>query len=159
MHLRASSLATRKAMSSDSRTHGPKIHNSVPSPTLAVPMLNSRLAGSACSLTIHHLGSRLVDQEISIGKYVLNGGEVPAMVIIEAVSRLIPGMVSKAESVVTESYTNGHDLDYPEYTNPREFKPKSKKLGTLKVPEILLSGDHKKIEQWRLKKIREKREN
>jgi len=100
---------------------------------------------------------KLVDQEISIGQYVLSGGEIPAMVIIEAVSRLIPGVANKQESIETESFANNSDLlDYPEYTLPREFKSKSKKLRTLKVPKVLLSGNHKKIKHWREQKAIEK---
>jgi tRNA (guanine37-N1)-methyltransferase len=79
-----------------------------------------------------------IDEEISIGDYILSGGELPAMVIIEAVTRLIPGVLGNEESL--------KDLGYPVYTRPREFKG-------MKVPKVLLSGDHKKIEEWRKKKI------
>jgi len=103
--------------------------------------------------------TELVDQEISIGQYVLSGGEIPAMVVIEAVSRLIPGVANKQESIETESFANGSDqLDYPEYTLPREFKPKSKNIKSLKVPLVLLSGDHEKIKQWREQKAIKKTE-
>jgi tRNA (guanine37-N1)-methyltransferase len=83
----------------------------------------------------------LVDQEISIGDYVLTGGELAALVLIDVTSRLIPGVVGNEDSVKRESFYDGL-LDYPHYTRPREFKG-------MKVPEVLLSGDHKKIEQWR----------
>ncbi len=89
----------------------------------------------------------LVDEVVSIGDYVLNGGEVPAMVIIEAVSRLLPGFMSTPESLEHESF-NEYDekgqpvLDYPQYTRPANYKG-------WKVPEVLLSGDHKRIETWR----------
>ncbi|MFN4131906.1 MAG: tRNA (guanosine(37)-N1)-methyltransferase TrmD [Caldimicrobium sp.] len=83
----------------------------------------------------------LVDDEISIGDYVVFGGEVAALVLIEAVSRLIPGVVGKKDSIDKESFTSGL-LKYPCYTRPAEF------MG-LKVPEILLSGDHEKIERFR----------
>jgi len=84
---------------------------------------------------------RLVDEEISIGDFVLTGGELPAMVIIDALSRLIPGVLGEQESFVTDSFYNGL-LGHPQYTRPREYKG-------LSVPEILLSGDHEKIRQWR----------
>lgn len=82
----------------------------------------------------------LIEEEISIGDYILSGGEIPAMVVIEAVSRLIPGVVGKEESIRKNSFLSGI-LDYPRYTKPRNFR------GFL-VPEILLSGDHEKIKKW-----------
>ena len=84
-----------------------------------------------------------VDEEISIGDYVVNGGEVPAMVLMEAVSRLIPGFMGKFESADEESHESGL-LEYPHYTRPPEFRG-------LRVPEILLSGHHKDVAEWRLK--------
>jgi tRNA (guanine37-N1)-methyltransferase len=78
---------------------------------------------------------------------VLSGGELPAMVIIEAVSRLIPGVLGNKESLESESHTNIGDLDFPQYTRPAEFITSDGKK--LKVPEILLSGDHAKIKKWR----------
>jgi len=83
----------------------------------------------------------LVDQEISIGDYVLTGGELAALVVIDVTARLIPGVVGKEESVKHDSFYSRW-LDYPHYTRPSEFQG-------MKVPEVLLSGDHKKIEQWR----------
>jgi tRNA (guanine37-N1)-methyltransferase len=83
----------------------------------------------------------LVDQEISIGDYVLTGGELAALVLIDVTSRLIPGVVGNEDSVKRESFYDNL-LDYPHYTRPREFKG-------MRVPDVLLSGDHKKIEQWR----------
>lgn len=82
-----------------------------------------------------------VDEEISIGDYVLNGGEVAAAVILEGVSRLVPGVLGNPDSLVQESHDDGL-LEYPQYTRPPEFRG-------LKVPEILLSGDHLKIGTWR----------
>ena len=82
-----------------------------------------------------------VDYEISIGDYVLTGGEIPAMVIVDSVARLIPGVLGSEESFVDESHYNGL-LEYPQYTRPRTFNGYD-------VPSILLSGDHKKIEEWR----------
>ncbi len=83
----------------------------------------------------------VVDEEISIGDYVLSGGEVAAMVLIEALSRQVPGVVGLADSVRRESFRNG-ELDFPQYTRPREVEG-------LPVPEVLLSGDHEAIERWR----------
>jgi tRNA (guanine37-N1)-methyltransferase len=82
-----------------------------------------------------------VDEEISIGDYVLTGGELPAMVLIDAVARNLPGVVKEAGSVINDSFFNGL-LDYPNYTRPDVFKGKS-------VPGVLLSGHHKKIDEWR----------
>lgn len=101
---------------------------------------------------------KLIDMELSIGDYILNGGEVAAMAVVETVSRLVPGVVSKKESLERESFSKKNDklLDYPEYTKPRSFKPKSKNLPKLEVPKVLLSGDHEKIEKWRKKQAIEK---
>ena len=82
-----------------------------------------------------------IDEEVSIGDYVLSGGELPAMVFVDALVRLIPGVVSSRDSVLQESFENNL-LDYPHYTKPGEFRG-------LKVPDVLLSGDHKKIKEWR----------
>lgn len=82
-----------------------------------------------------------VDEEISIGDYVLTGGEIPAMVLIDCISRLIPGVLSSEESYMDESHYDGY-LEYPQYTRPREFNG-------IKVPDILLSGDHAKVAKWR----------
>ena len=83
----------------------------------------------------------LIDEEISIGDYVLTGGELPAMVVVDAVSRHIDGVLHSGESTEIESFENGL-LEYPQYTKPREF------MG-LSVPEVLISGDHKKVDEWR----------
>lgn len=82
----------------------------------------------------------IVDEEISIGNYVLTGGEIPAMVLIDSISRYVEGVINQ-ESVNEESFSNGL-LEYPQYTRPEMF------LGR-KVPEVLLSGNHQKIEEWR----------
>jgi tRNA (guanine37-N1)-methyltransferase len=82
-----------------------------------------------------------VDEEISIGDYVLTGGEIPAMVLIDSVARMLPGVVQDKLSVQQDSFYNGF-LDYPHYTRPAEFKK-------MKVPEVLLSGNHSDIEKWR----------
>lgn len=89
-----------------------------------------------------------VDEEISIGNYVLTGGEIPAMVLIDAVARQIPGVVKEEESVKKDSFYN-RLLDYPSYTRPEEFEGK-------KVPEVLLSGNHAEIEKWRKEQALEK---
>lgn len=91
---------------------------------------------------------KYVDQEISIGDYVLTGGELPALVIIDAVCRLIPGTVKEKESVVNDSFYQGL-LDYPSYTRPDD-------LDGQKVPEILKSGNHKEISRWRRKEALKK---
>jgi len=84
-----------------------------------------------------------IDEEWSIGDYILTGGEVPAMVAIEAMTRLIPGVLNDNESAMNDSFTMGL-LDYPSYTKPIDFE------GNI-VPEVLLSGDHKRIARWRKK--------
>jgi tRNA (guanine37-N1)-methyltransferase len=81
------------------------------------------------------------DQEISIGDYVLSGGELPAMVVIESVARLVPGVLGNPESLIEESFAGGL-LEYPQYTRPEDFRG-------MRVPEVLLSGDHQKIHEWR----------
>ena len=86
----------------------------------------------------------LIDFEISIGDYVLTGGEIPAMVIIDGVIRLLPGVVGKEESLKSESFEDNL-LDYPQYTRPPVFKG-------MDVPKILLSGNHKDIQKWRKEK-------
>ncbi|MCY3928381.1 MAG: tRNA (guanosine(37)-N1)-methyltransferase TrmD [Acidobacteria bacterium] len=83
----------------------------------------------------------VVDSELSVGDYVLSGGEVPAMVVIEAVSRQIPGVVGRHSSVVNESFRSGL-LDYPHYTRPAVVEG-------VEVPEVLRSGDHRRIDRWR----------
>lgn len=85
----------------------------------------------------------LVDEAISIGDYVLTGGELPAMIVVDAVARMIPGVLGSSDSAQQDSFYNGL-LDYPQYTRPREFED-------MQVPEILLSGDHAKINRWRRK--------
>ena len=83
----------------------------------------------------------LADREISIGDYVLSGGELPAMVVIDAVSRLVPGVLGDEESLAGDSFT-ADLLGHPQYTRPAEFRG-------LRVPEVLLSGNHREIEAWR----------
>lgn len=83
----------------------------------------------------------LADEEISIGDYILTCGEIPALVLIDSVVRLIPGVLGSEDSLESESFENGL-LEYPHYTRPADFRG-------MKVPEVLLSGDHKRIEKWR----------
>ena len=83
----------------------------------------------------------LVDYEYSIGDYVLSGGELPALVLIDGITRLIPGVLGNEESLVSETF-NSDIPDYPQYTKPEEFNG-------WKVPDILLSGNHKEIKEWR----------
>jgi tRNA (guanine37-N1)-methyltransferase len=80
-------------------------------------------------------------REVSIGDYVLSGGELAAMVLIDAVVRLLPGVVGKAASLAEESFEAGL-LEYPHYTRPRDWESHA-------IPEVLLSGDHKRIAEWR----------
>lgn len=92
------------------------------------------------------VAKHLADEELSIGEYVLTGGELPALVMTDAVARLIPGVLGKAESLAMESHTVAGELEYAQYTRPDAYKLGKK---SWKVPDILLSGDHKKIEAWR----------
>ena len=84
----------------------------------------------------------IVDYKVSLGKFVLTGGELPALVIIDSIVRLIPGVLGGEKSAEIESFSDGDNLEYPQYTKPAEFRG-------MKVPEILLSGNHGEIEKWR----------
>jgi len=86
----------------------------------------------------------IVDESISIGDYVLTGGELPAMVLIDSITRLIPGVLGRKDSLVNESF-EGNLLDFPQYTRPANFRG-------IKVPIVLLSGNHKAIKMWRKSK-------
>jgi tRNA (guanine37-N1)-methyltransferase len=86
--------------------------------------------------------TEFVDEQISIGDYILTGGELPAMVVIDAVVRLIPGVLGGEKSSEIESFSDGNNLEFPQYTRPEDFRG-------LKVPEVLLSGNHAEIEKWR----------
>ncbi len=90
-----------------------------------------------------------IDEEVSIGDYVLTGGEIPAMVIVDAVSRHIPGVLGHEESAAEESFSKslGRKREYPHYTRPDTFRD-------MKVPDVLMSGDHKKIAEWRKSNLR-----
>ncbi|MGI6188656.1 MAG: tRNA (guanosine(37)-N1)-methyltransferase TrmD [Clostridiales bacterium] len=86
---------------------------------------------------------KFVDIEVSIGDYILTGGEIPALVLIDCVARLVPGVLGNPESIQDESFSRGL-LEYPQYTRPQEYEGYT-------VPEVLLSGNHREIERWRLK--------
>ncbi len=97
--------------------------------------------------------SHLVTDEVSIGDFILTGGELGALVLIDAITRLLPGVLGTEQSLFEESFNRGL-LEYPQYTRPREFRG-------LEVPEVLLSGNHKRIEEWRrdqaMKRTKERR--
>ena len=95
------------------------------------------------------VGKYLADEEISIGDYILTGGEIPAMVVVDSVSRLIKGVVGNKESIKEESFSKKDYLEYPHYTKPNVFSPNKKT--NWKVPEVLLSGNHQKIGEWKEK--------
>lgn len=95
----------------------------------------------------HRVHEHIADEVISVGDYVLSGGEIPAMVITDSIVRLLPGVLGNPESLVEESFVESGSMnnklcEYPQYTRPEEYKG-------WKVPEVLLSGDHKKIKEWR----------
>jgi tRNA (guanine37-N1)-methyltransferase len=103
------------------------------------------------------IAEHLADEELSIGPYILTGGELPALVMTDAVARLIPGVLGKAESLTRESHTNVGELEHAQYTRPEVYYPQNekRKMKTSKgwkVPDILLSGNHKLIEEWRRKR-------
>ena len=84
----------------------------------------------------------IVDEKISIGKFVLTGGELPAMILIDSVVRLIPGVLGGEKSAEIESYSDGNNLEFPQFTRPADFRG-------MKVPEVLLNGHHAEIDKWR----------
>lgn len=90
----------------------------------------------------YRVQEHVADEVLSIGDYVLTGGELPALVMIDAIARMIPGVLGSVESLEMESHTEEGVLEYPQFTKPEIYKKWS-------VPEVLLSGDHKKIEKWR----------
>ena len=91
---------------------------------------------------VDHRAQKYIDGEVTIGKYVLTGGELPALVVVDAVTRLLPGVLGTDASSVDESWSDGETAEYPHYTRPEVFKG-------AKVPAVLLSGDHKRIAAWR----------
>ncbi len=90
-----------------------------------------------------------VDHQISLGNFILTGGELPALVIIDSITRLLPGVLGGATSALIESFSDGDNLEYPQYTKPADFRG-------LKVPDVLLSGDHGKVDAWRAAHSRRK---
>ena len=90
----------------------------------------------------HRVHEQLADETYSIGPYVLSGGELPVMVVVDSLCRLLPGVLGNPESLKEESYSEDMAVEYPQYTRPAEYKG-------WKVPEVLLSGNHKEIEKWR----------
>ncbi len=84
----------------------------------------------------------IIDHKISLGSYILTGGELPALIIIDSITRLLPGVLGGATSAEIESFSEGDNLEYPQYTKPAEFRG-------MKVPEVLLSGHHGKVAEWR----------
>ena len=90
------------------------------------------------------VAEHIADEELSVGNFVLTGGEIPAMIVVDTVSRLIPGVLGKKESLIEESFDKEGYTEYAQYTRPEKFK-------TWKVPEILLGGNHAEIKKWRQK--------
>jgi len=95
----------------------------------------------------HRVHEHLVDEVISIGDYVLTGGELPAMVVTDSIVRLLPGVIGKEESLKEESHNKPGYLEYPQYTRPEVYKG-------WKVPKVLLSGNHKEINKWKEEKTK-----
>lgn len=96
------------------------------------------------------VAQHIADEELSIGDYVLTGGEIPAMVVIDSIARLLPGVLGNAESAEVESHSKEGYLEYPQYTKPESFQG-------WEVPKILLSGNHGEIERWRREMSKDKR--
>ncbi len=92
----------------------------------------------------------IADEEVSIGDYVLTGGEIPAMILTDSITRLLPGVLGNSDSPINESHCKTGYLEHPQYTKPEKYQ-------SWKVPEILLGGHHKKIEEWRKKKAKIKK--
>lgn len=84
----------------------------------------------------------IVDYKFSLGHYVLTGGELPALIMIDSIVRLLPGVLGGENSAVIESFSDGDNIEFPQYTKPADFRG-------MKVPEVLLSGHHGKIDEWR----------
>ena len=100
--------------------------------------------------------TNFIDEEISIGDYVLTGGEIGALAIVDSITRLLPGVLGNAESIKYESHATTGVLEHPQYTRPEVFEAAGKKM---RVPKVLLSGDHKKIAEWRKTKSKCKNQN
>jgi tRNA (guanine37-N1)-methyltransferase len=108
----------------------------------------------------HRVEEHVAHESLSIGDYVLTGGELPALVMVDAVARLIPGVLGKESSLDMESHATPGVLEYPQYTRPEAYKMRGKtgdgkwKLRQIKVPAVLLSGHHEKIAAWRQKQTK-----
>lgn len=98
------------------------------------------------------INEALVTDEISTGEYVLSGGELPALTIVDALARMIPGVVGNQASVENDSFYNNNELDYPQYTRPEEYQG-------MKVPKLLLNGNHKEIDEWRQKQAKARKKS
>lgn len=96
----------------------------------------------------NRVSEHLIDQEISIGNYVLSGGEIPSMVIVDSIARLVDGVLGNKESIIKESHSQDFNKEYPQYTRPAVFK--TEEGVELKVPDVLLSGNHALIDKWNL---------
>jgi len=99
--------------------------------------------------------NKFIDEEISVGDYILTGGELPALTIIDSIVRLLPGVLGNSQSIVEESHSQSGILEYPQYTRPEIFIARGKKYP---VPKVLLSGDHKKIKEWQNKQKKKARD-
>lgn len=93
----------------------------------------------------------IIDHKISLGNYILTGGELPALIIIDSITRLLPGVLGGATSAEIESFSDGDNLEFPQYTKPAEFRG-------MKVPDILLSGHHGKVAEWRTEHTTQKQD-
>lgn len=100
----------------------------------------------------HRVQEAIADEAISIGDYVLTGGELPALVMIDAIARNLPGVLGNADTLKEESHGSEGDLEYPQYTKPETYKFKNRQ--TLAVPSVLLSGNHKDIDKWRKEQMK-----
>lgn len=92
----------------------------------------------------------VVDRQLSIGDYILTGGEIPAMAVVDSITRLIPGVLGGEQSTAIESFSDGETLEFPQYTRPAEFRD-------MKVPEVLLNGNHQEIARWRAEQSKKAR--
>lgn len=132
-----------------------KTSNSSPTQLSSINALNSLSGASERHFIIicpHYEGyderiMTIVDRPISLGNYVLTGGELPALILVDSISRLLPGVLGGATSAEIESFSDGDNLEYPQYTKPADFRG-------LKVPDILLSGHHANIAAWRAEQSR-----
>jgi len=102
---------------------------------------------------VDHRIKHFIDEEISVGDYILSGGELAALIIVDSITRLIPNALGNKESLVEESHNLSGSLEYPQYTRPEIFEFKKRKY---KVPKILLSGNHQKIKKWREDKLKKR---